>query len=460
MTYEETVASILEIPRFTKKNTPSHTREFLELLGNPQEKFPVIHVAGSNGKGSVCAFLNSVLTESGLHTGLFTSPHLVEIRERFRLDGECCSREQFLEAERQVKSAAQKLLEGGKPHPTFFEYVFGIGLLVFARAGVDCAVLETGLGGRLDATNAVKKPLLTVITSISLEHTEILGDTIEKIAAEKAGIIKVGVPVIFDGNEPLAEPVIRAAAAKMGAPVEKIAKENINILLNDGKNIDFSLDSGYDVTSVKIPSPAAYQVQNGALALAASHRLKEHFHIPEEAVRRGFAKTVWPGRMEEALPEIYLDGAHNVSGIQAFLETAGRLAKEPPILVFGMVADKNYREAMRLLCRGMAWEQVIFTKVRNTPRALDPECLKRQFQEELTEHRRPEEISQKEAPDGGKIVKLLSIEKADEALKAARKAKKPGQLLFCTGSLYLIGELKGIMEGIMEGRIEGRRSVT
>lgn len=428
MTYEETVASILEIPRFTKKNTPSHTREFLELLGNPQERFPVIHVAGSNGKGSVCAFLNSVLTESGLHVGLFTSPHLVEIRERFRIDGECCSREQFLAAEQCVREGARRLQQAGKPHPTFFEYVFGIGLMIFQKAGVDCAILETGLGGRLDATNAVKKPLLTVITSISLEHTEILGDTIEKIAAEKAGIIKYQVPVIFDGNEPLAEPVIREAADRMCAPAEKIGTENINILLNDGKNIDFSLDCGYDVTSVKILSPAKYQVQNGALALAAVHRLQEHFAISGEAIRRGFAKTVWPGRMEEALPGVYLDGAHNVSGIRAFLETAGQLAKEPPILVFGMMADKNYRKVLELLCQGMAWEQVIFTKISENPRALEPDCLKRQFR--------------KGWGNDKKIVKILSIERADEALRAARKARKPGQLIFCTGSLYLIGEWK------------------
>lgn len=435
MTYEETVASILEIPRFTKKNTRSHTREFLELLGNPQERFPVVHVAGSNGKGSVCAFLSSVLTESGLRTGLFTSPHLVDIRERVRIDGESCSREAFLFAEQCVRDAAQKLQQAGKPHPTFFEYMFGIGLVIFARAGVDCAVLETGLGGRLDATNAVKKPLLTVITSISLEHTEILGDTIEKIAAEKAGIIKYQVPVIFDGNEPLAEPVIRETAARMCAPAEKIGEDNINILLNDGKNIDFSLDCGYDVTSVRIPSPAAYQVRNGALALAAACRLREHFVISEEALRRGFEKTVWPGRMEEVLPGIYLDGAHNAAGIQAFLETARQLADRPPILVFGMVADKNYREALSLLCQGMAWEQVIFTGIRDNPRALEPECLEREFR------------------NGLQHVKVLTIKEAEGAFQAAQEAKKPGQLVFCTGSLYLVGEWKRIME---EGREPGK----
>lgn len=432
LTYEETVASILEIPRFTKKNTPAHTREFLELLGNPQERLLVVHVAGSNGKGSVCAFLSNVLTESGLRTGLFTSPHLVDIRERFRIDGECCSREEFLLAERDVRRAAQILRQAGKPHPTFFEYMFGIGLMIFVRAGVDCAILETGLGGRLDATNAVKKPLLTVITSVSLEHTEILGDTIEKIAAEKAGIIKYQVPVIFDGNEPLAEPVIRRAAARMCAPAERIGKENINILLNDGKNIDFSLDCGYDVTNVRIQSSAEYQVRNAALALAASCRLREHFTIPTEAILRGFAKTVWPGRMEEVLPGVYLDGAHNAAGIRAFLETAAQLAKQPPILVFAMVADKNYQKALDLLNRGMAWERVIFTKISDNPRALEPECLERQFR--------------MLGSDGRQHVKILTIENAKEAFQTAQKVRKPGQLVFCTGSLYLIGELKEMME--------------
>lgn len=400
----------------------------MERLGNPQEQFPVVHVAGSNGKGSVCAFISSVLKESGLHVGMFASPHLTEIRERFLLDGRPCSRAQFVEAEELVRRAVEALRREGKPHPSFFEYVFAVGMVIFAKAGVDCGVLETGLGGRLDATNVVRKPLLTVITSISLEHTEILGDTIAQIAAEKAGIIKQGVPVIFDDNEPLARPVICAAASRLQAPAQGISYKNIKYLLNDGKKIDFSLDCGYDVTTdIRIPFVADYQAMNASLALAAVLRLRESFSISEDAVRRGFLHASWPGRMEEIYPQVYLDGAHNPAGIQAFLQAAERLADGPSILLMAMVQDKNYDQAVRLLIEQGNWERIILTKIRENPRALEPSCLKRCFEEKW---------SAKEA------VPLCVIEDPAAAFQRALDQKRPGQMVFCTGSLYLIGDLK------------------
>ena len=246
-TYKETVEKILEIPKFTSKNSLGHTREFLRRLGDPQESFKVIHVAGSNGKGSVCAFLESALRASGKKTGLFTSPHLMHLEERFALDGQPCSREDFVWAAELAGQAAFAMVEEGLPHPTFFEYVFAVGMLVFAKRNVEYAVLETGLGGRLDATNIVAKPLLTVITSISLEHTEILGDTLAQIAAEKAGILKPGVPVVYDASVPEAEEIIRKKAASLGCKAYPVRPEKIKILLNTGKKIDFSYYSFYSL---------------------------------------------------------------------------------------------------------------------------------------------------------------------------------------------------------------------
>lgn len=207
-TYEETVERILEIPKFTTKNTLAHTREFLNRLGNPQNRFRVIHVAGSNGKGSVCAYIDSVLRMAGKKTGLFTSPHLVHLEERFALEGKPCSQQDFVHAADEVEQVVLAMEQDGLPHPTFFEYVFAMGMVIFAHGQVEYAVVETGLGGRLDATNIVEHPLLTVITSISLEHTEILGNKLEEIAAEKAGILKWGVPVVYDASQPKAEIVI------------------------------------------------------------------------------------------------------------------------------------------------------------------------------------------------------------------------------------------------------------
>lgn len=441
MTYEETVAYILEIPKFTKKNEPSHTREFMRRLGNPQDSFAVIHVAGSNGKGSVCAFLNSILLESGVHVGMFTSPHLVDIRERFMIDKKPCSRQQFLAAERSVRSVVETMQAEGMPHPTFFEYIFAVGMVLFRQAKVSCVVLETGLGGRLDATNVVEHPILTIITSISLEHTEILGDTIEAIAGEKAGIIKPGVPVVFDGSEPKAEKVILKIAEEQHAPVEKISMDSIKFLLNDGKSIDFSMDSRYDVTRVTIPFPAEYQVMNGALALAASDRLKQELPITEDAIIRGFANVTWPGRMEELEPDIYLDGAHNVSGIEAFLKAANGMAKEPSILLFSMVKEKNYREVVRLICSQGSFCEIILTQISDNSRALTTEELQQCFLAEL------EQIDMEEQR---KNITIISITEPKQAYWRAREDKQPGQKLFCAGSLYLVGELKKITGGQMD----------
>lgn len=447
MTYEEVVKSILEIPKFTRKNEPSHTKEFMRRLGNPQDSFGVIHVAGSNGKGSVCAFLNSILQESGVSTGLFTSPHLVDMRERFRISGELCSQEQFLKAEGKVRDIVKNMQEEGMAHPTFFEYIFAVGMVLFQQARVDCVVLETGLGGRLDATNVVEHPLLTVITSISLEHTEILGDTIEDIAAEKAGIIKAGVPVVFDGSEPKAEPVIMQKAKELHTEAEKVSWNSIKILLNDGKNIDFSIESEYDVTRVSIPFPAEYQVLNATLAFTAARKLQHVFPITKETMLRGLQNVSWQGRMEAVEPEVYLDGAHNVSGVEAFLNAVDRMAQQPSVLLFSMVKEKNYREAIRLICESGSFSEIVLTQISENPRALAAEELEQCFREEWNKCTITQgETWCREKPEDNKL-KIVVIEEPEQAYMQAKRDKCQGQLLFCAGSLYLIGEIKKITGG-------------
>lgn len=187
---KQAVEFLYGIPKFTKKHSLAHTQHFMELLGNPGNRCKVIHVAGSNGKGSVCCFLYHMLLSEGKTAGLFTSPHLIDVRERFQLNGALCGEDQFLSAYARVKKTAEELERKGLGYPTFFEFIFAMGMVIFEEAGVEYIVLETGLGGRLDATNSVAHPVLCIITSISLEHTEILGDTIAQIAGEKAGIIK------------------------------------------------------------------------------------------------------------------------------------------------------------------------------------------------------------------------------------------------------------------------------
>ena len=227
MNYEEAVAYIEETPKFTTKNKLEHTKECLRRLGNPQKQFQVVHVAGTNGKGSTCAFLTSVFREAGYSCGLFTSPHLVVINERFQINEKNIDNDTFLRAFEKVKKLADELVAEGSYHPTYFEFLFLMGMVIFAEAGVDYVTLETGLGGRMDATTAVENPVACVITSISLDHMQYLGDTVAKIAGEKAGII---VPVIYDGNDPDAAEVIRARAEELGSPAYEVKRSDTEVL--------------------------------------------------------------------------------------------------------------------------------------------------------------------------------------------------------------------------------------
>lgn len=434
-TYEETVNFILEIPKFTTKNKPEHTRELLRRLGNPQERFKVIHVAGSNGKGSVCACLDSILRAAGKRMGLFTSPHLVHIEERFALEGKPCSRESFVCAAERVERAADDMARLGMPYPTFFEFVFAVGMLIFAEAQVAYAVLETGLGGRLDATNIIDHPILTVITSISLEHTEILGGTIAEIAAEKAGILKPGVPVVYDASSAEACRVIESFASRQGCISYPVSSDKVKILLITGKKIAFSFDCGYDgnVTKFEIPFGAPYQAQNAAVALRAAACLAQGEGIPWDAMRQGLAEVEWKGRMQQISPEIYFDGAHNPDGIDRFLEAAAQIAHEPGILLFSMVKEKDLGYAARHLLDRGNWEEIILTSIPGT-RGCDSRILKKRFEQAASRN--------------CLAVKITEIEEIGQAYAYALKAKKPGQVLFCAGSLYLIGALERIAGGM------------
>lgn len=433
-TYEEIVEAILEIPKFTKKNNPEHTRELLQRLGNPQEKFQVIHVAGSNGKGSVCACIDSVLRQAGKKTGMFTSPHLVHMEERFALEGKPCDRSLFVKAAEQVAKEADEMVRKGFPYPTFFEYIFAMGMIIFAEQQVEYAVLETGLGGRLDATNVVRKPVLTVITSISLEHTEILGDTISEIAIEKAGILKAHVPAVYDASLPEVQEVMENFASSLCCPLYPVFPEDIKILLNNGKKIAFSYKSGYDVTELEIPFAAPYQAANAALALRAVQCLMEMDDIPQKAVRQGFAQVKWKGRMQQISSEVYFDGAHNLDGIEKFLEAALLVSKKPAILLFSMVREKDYLHAADLLLAVGKWEEIILTTVPGM-RGMDAGSLR--------------EIFEKKATERDDAVRLTGIKEVEAAYAYALSIKKPGQVLFCAGSLYLIGELERIAGGIL-----------
>ena len=323
--YEEAVEYLYRIPRFNSNHSLQKIANFLTQMGQPDRQMKIVHIAGTNGKGSTSAYLAGLLEYAGLKVGLFTSPHLVDVRERFRVNGRMISRELFVEAVQFV----QKLLKSTDDdyQPCYFDMMFFIGMYAFQKEKVDILILETGLGGRLDATNAVVDKVLTMITHIALDHTEYLGDTLEAIAEEKAGIMKEKVPcVVAAHNEEVAH-VFLKKATELESECRILDKEVCCCQRVYEKSVAFSYFSSYYGTiPITLNTQALYQIDNVCLALAGFENLikqgilkKEN--MPMEKIQKALYETTWEGRMEEMLPNVFLDGAHNVDGIRAFLDS-------------------------------------------------------------------------------------------------------------------------------------------
>ena len=399
----------------------------LERLGHPERQMKLIHVAGSNGKGSVCAYLSSILTTAGRRTGLFTSPHLVDINERFQLNQEPVTDALFLEAFEKVMNTVHMLLKECPDrfsHPTFFELLFLMGMCIFEKCRMEYVVLETGLGGRFDATNVIEKPLVSVITSISLEHTEYLGDTYELIAGEKAGIIKEGCPVVYDGTRADVEGVILAKAEEMHAKAYAIRPDMYKILMNTQKTIDFSMDTGYYLPmDVSISSVAEYQIMNAMEAVTAARIMD--IGLTQEDIHNGMERMHWEGRMETILPGVILDGAHNDSGVEEFVKTARRFQKDGKVtLLFSCVKEKDYEGMIRTICENLELSGVVVTQIESD-RLIPADELAQIFRKYTRQE-------------------VTAIASIPDALDAALEKKGDG-ILFCVGSLYLAGSLKNII---------------
>ncbi len=427
------MAYLNDMPRFTSKHSMEDTVAFLKSLGSPDEKLHTIHVAGTNGKGSVCAYLRGILEESGYSVGVFTSPHLVDIRERFVCRGKMMSREDFLkhflDIYERLDWEALEREEEGAYHPTFFEYLFFMGICWFADQAPDYLILETGLGGRLDATNSVGRKDLAVITRISLDHVQYLGDTVEQIAGEKAGIIRPGVPVVYDDFVPESSAVFRKVSEELGAPAVPVSESFLSDLRITEKNIDFSLLFQYHkVVCVTLPTFARYQAENAAVAAWAAISLPGADRVNADSVIRGLGRTTWAGRMEEILPEVYLDGAHNEDGIRAFLDTVrGDGWQGKRRLVFGVVSDKDYPRMVEEIVSSGLFEEIIITQL-HTSRSVTADRL--------------EDILQ-QYPD----IRYRLTEDASEALEQVLREREQETVndrprIYVAGSLYLVGEIR------------------
>lgn len=430
-TYEEAAAYIEEIPKFTKKHTLEHTKTFLKRLGNPAADRKIVHVAGTNGKGSVCAYLQAILMAEGKRTGFFTSPHLVSVNERIRVDNIQIDNETFLKVFRKVLKIVRQMVEDGIEHPSYFEFLFGMGMTAFAETDVEYIILETGLGGRLDATNAIDNLALAIITSISLDHTAILGDTIEKIAGEKAGIIKPGVPVFFDGSSKKAAEVIKAKASELGVSCREVTKNAYEIQEVHRKYIAFSRRSAYDKDVIfQVPMCGCYQAMNAELALEASEYLLAGEEIHMDRWKEALAELHWEGRMERVGAHITVDGAHNPGAMEAFVESVKALDESERgemVLLFSAVSDKKYDQMIEYLCENLDVKAYVVTQIEDE-RGVPAEELADVFRRYTD---RP----------------VYCKERLEDAVRTAMNERGETGEIYCLGSLYLVGMMKKLLAG-------------
>ena len=416
---DDHLSALYRLRRFGIKLGLATISRLMRGLGNPQDRFSSIHIAGTNGKGSIAAFLSSVLAHGGYKVGLYTSPHLVRFNERIQINGCPISDKDVA----RVAEAVQRVYTQGEP-PTFFECATAMALYHFASEGVDWAILETGMGGRYDATNLVH-PEVSVISNISMEHQEYLGNTLAKIAREKAGIIKRGAGVVTGARQKSALRVIEQVATEKGVLLYRLGKE-IRIRRDKGTFTYLGISRRWP--RVRIGLIGDHQVTNAALALGALELLLEKgFYLTDEAVYAGLAATRWPGRLEvfSRKPFILLDGAHNPSAVKTlkkFLENS--LHPRRLTMVVGILEDKAWKPMLRDLVA--VADRMILTRPQYE-RAADPH--------ELASFVRP--LKQD----------LVVIPKLPDAISFALEEAGNADALCITGSLYTVGDAKAYLEG-------------
>lgn len=425
MTYEQAVEKIHSLLTFGSRPGLDRMRIFLEKLGNPQDKLKYIHIAGTNGKGSVCAVLSAVLAEAGYKTGLFISPYITDFRERIQIDNQMISKEILADAVEKTFPIIEKLREDGVII-TEFEYVNALQFYIHANENCDIVVLETGLGGLLDCTNTILPPLCSVITTIGLDHTAILGSTLEEIAWQKCGIIKSGSIAVTSRQAEGAMSVIECTCKSRNVPLFRSESAEIKVISESLESTVFE----YDGEELELHLVGEHQLENAKTALTALKVLCDSgkINVSKKALKSGVAKAVNPARLElmSKNPVVLLDGAHNPNGIEALSNAVKKyLPNRKRLCLMGMLADKDSAGSIKLL-EGL-FEEVITVTVDN-PRTLTAQ--------ELAEKCRQHFPGVTAFDDNKKAL--------DYALKKAEEEKIP--LVIC-GSLYLAGELRPYLLG-------------
>lgn len=435
MNYESAVRYLLSLGRELAAPTQAAAAKFdlenitvlAQRLGMPQRMYPTAHIAGTNGKGSTAAFLESILRRAGFRTGLNTSPHLERINERMRVNGEEISDADFAATLTRIQASIEELLAAGKlrAHPTYFECVTAMAFEYFAGQRIDFGVFEVGLGGRLDATN-ILAPVVSVITRVDFDHENFLGHSLPEIAAEKAGIIKKGVPVIIAPQAPEVRDVLLARAEKLGSEVIDTSRafrvENERLENGCIRAKAVEVGSGWTV-DVEPQLAGRFQLENALNAAAAARFLQRRgYRISDDAMADGISRASWPGRLEkvQSLPAVYLDGAHNPGAARALASFwRENLAGHQILLLYGALRDKAVDEIAGLLFPQAA--EVVFTEPR-TSRAISAAQLS--------------EIA------GHHAAKSSVIPDAEQALDYLLAKASPEDAIFITGSLYLVGQLR------------------
>ena len=424
MDYKEVTDFINKAKKFGSRLDLTRITKLCEILGNPQETCKFVHVAGTNGKGSVSVYLSHILMEAGFKTGLYTSPFIYEFNERIQINGTPISDEDLKRMMKKVKAATEEMLSQGEEHPTEFELITALAYLYFAEQNCDVVVLEVGLGGRLDATNIIKNPLVSVITSVSFDHTEYLGETLSEIAWNKCGIIKENAPIVSYPYQP--EEVYREiekTAKEKHCELFVPKKETLKIQKTDLSGNVFSYQGEMFETSLV----GEFQVRNALVSIEAAKVLARlGYEIKPSHIKEGLKKAKWPARFEvlHKNPIVICDGSHNEDGMRAFVETAKAALKgKKAICVFGMLKDKEYRACLESLSE--ICDTVICTEVDN-PRKETAAALREAAKKYI-----------------GTVYEEADNEKA---VALAKKLAEAEDAIICLGSLYMMKNMKDAVE--------------
>ncbi|SDP64883.1 bifunctional folylpolyglutamate synthase/dihydrofolate synthase [Clostridium gasigenes] len=430
MKYEDAMKYITEVGNFGSNYGLKRTFRLLELLGNPQNKIKLIHIAGTNGKGSTTAMISKILMGNGYKVGMYTSPFLEEFEERIQINRVNIPKEKLANLMDELKIAVDKVIEEGYNHPTEFEIITCLMFLYFYKENIDFGVIEVGLGGRLDSTNVIT-PIISIITSISYDHTNILGNTLTKISREKSGIIKECVPVVIFPQEEEVLKVIKSKCKELNAPlhiINEIDSELIEILQEEKPYQKVKIKGIKAEYNIKLPLLGEHQILNLSLAIKAIELLERNkkVKISKEILEKSLEDVCWNGRLEvmKKSPLVVLDGAHNIQGITTLKQNIEKYFKYKNIyLILGILADKDVEEMIKVI-----------TPMAKEVYAVTPNSIRAELAEDL----KNEVLKYNE--------NCIAFEKYEYALNKALEIAKEDDIIVACGSLYMVGGMRTIIK--------------